>query len=185
MFRRLFGKPPERVAAERIYGAIVQQARSAAFFEGDGAPDTVEGRFELLTIHMHLTLRRLKAEADGDPRLAQTLFDVFFQNMDDSLRELGVGDLSVGKKIRKMAEAFYGRVGAYEQALDAGAEGRASLVDALSRNVFGEDAAPAAAPLADYAIAADAALKDQAAAAIADGAITFPPAPRLAGANAA
>ncbi len=101
--------------AVSLYEAIVSQARHQGFYADLAVPDTVDGRFELLSLHMTLALRRLRELPDPD--LAETLVKIFFQNMDDSLRELGVGDMSIAKKIRKMAEAFYGRAGAYNTAL--------------------------------------------------------------------
>lgn len=153
-----------------LYTRIVAQAREPAFYTDYGVPDTVEGRYDLLTLHMFLVLRRLKREAGQTKPFAQKLFDVMFRNMDDSLREMGVGDLKVGAKVRGLAEDFYGRLGAYERALDA--EG--SLDDAISRNVFGEDASPAAPRLAAYTRTADRALGTQAIADLKSGHVTFP-----------
>ncbi len=131
-----------------LYRAIVEQSRDPAFFTVFKAPDTVEGRFEVLTLHMYAVLRRLKGQGASSDDFAQTLFDVFFKNMDDSLRELGVGDMSIGRKIRTMAESFYGRVGAYEKSVDA--EDWDSLRDALARNVYEDPEAAEAPALADY-----------------------------------
>ena len=158
MILSFFRKDPTHQLATALYARIVEQARAPWFFDDLGAPDTVEGRFEILTIHMYLILDRLRRPGDSDPDFAQALFDVFFKNMDDSLRELGVGDLSVGKKIRAMAEAFYGRIGAYEQ---AGAGGDGALEAALSRNVYEAQAAPGAPALARYMTEASAALAAQ------------------------
>src|SRR5271165_2884114 len=114
-----------------------------------GAPDTVEGRFELLTLHVILLIDRLK---DGPPEAAairQLLFDVYVSNLDGALREMGVGDLAVGKRMRKLGEAFYGRARACEAAFSALPDTR-PLEAALTRTVYGAtpDAEPSA--LADY-----------------------------------
>jgi cytochrome b pre-mRNA-processing protein 3 len=119
-----------------LYEAIVAAARRPLAYAEWGVPDTLDGRFDMIALHMFLVLDRLKGE---DRAFRQELVDEFFRDMDRSLRELGVGDLSVGKKVRKMAEAFYGRLAAYDKAL-AGAP--AELEESLSRNVFPDGAPP-------------------------------------------
>jgi cytochrome b pre-mRNA-processing protein 3 len=140
-----------------IYSAIVAQARQPVFYAGFGVPDTLEGRFEMLLVHAYLFVRRLK----GDPAAEETarqVIETMFDDMDRSLREIGVGDLSVGKKIKKMAQAFYGRAEAYDAGL---AEGGA-LDEAILRNVFGgEGNAAGAAAIASYMRKVDAALAAQ------------------------
>ncbi|MGH6906797.1 MAG: ubiquinol-cytochrome C chaperone family protein, partial [Aestuariivirga sp.] len=114
-----------------------------------GVADDVDGRFDMITLHMFLVLERLKG---GNADFRQRLVDVFFADMDRSLREMGAGDLSVAKKVRKMAEVFYGRIAAYDAGL---AGGREALTKALARNFFPKgDSAGAAAKLADYALSA-------------------------------
>lgn len=151
MIMSFFRKDPNVTLAHNIYGQIVDQARNPWFYAECGAPDTPEGRFELLTIHVYLVLQKLKSHGDSAAALSQKIFDAFFENMDASLREMGVGDLSVGKRIRAMAEAFYGRVGAYEAAITEG--GHEALHNALSRNVFEEEQASGAPSLAKYILA--------------------------------
>ena len=186
MIFSFFRKDPALDAASALYAAAVEQARAPALYADLGAPDTVEGRFEQVTLHVYLILRRLKGADQAAKQTAQKLFDVMFQNMDDSLRELGVGDLSIGKKIRKMAENFYGRVGAYEDALGAASDEGGSadaavqaLARALGRNVFGDEAAPGAGPLARYMRAVAADIDDQPVARIAGGVVRFPDAAAL------
>ena len=191
MILSFFKKDPALDAASALYAAAVEQARAPALYADLGAPDTIEGRFEQVTLHVYLILRRLKGGDQAAKRAAQKLFDVMFQNMDDSLRELGVGDLSIGKKIRKMAENFYGRVGAYEDALAAPAGAAAATPEgspepsmepfarALGRNVFGDEAAPGAVPLARYARAVAARIDEQPVARIAGGVVRFPDAAAL------
>jgi cytochrome b pre-mRNA-processing protein 3 len=143
--RGLFERKPDQ--AERLYGAIVAAARQQDFYLKHGVPDTVDGRFDMIVIHMFLVLERLKGNDHTD--LRQALTDAFFKDMDRSLREMGTGDLSVGKKVRKMAEAFFGRIKAYGEATD-----EATLTEAVSRNVYA-DLDPTPAPtLAAYILSA-------------------------------
>jgi cytochrome b pre-mRNA-processing protein 3 len=133
--------------AGRLYCAIVARARRPGLYRDLGVADTLDGRFEMLALHVALLLRRLKELGEGE--LAQSVVDNMFADLDQALREIGVGDISVAKKIRPMAEAFRGRAAAYGAALDA-ADGDV-LARALARNVFPEEAAPpAAVPLARY-----------------------------------
>ncbi|GJL94934.1 MAG: ubiquinol-cytochrome c chaperone [Hyphococcus sp.] len=146
------------------------------FYRDLAVPDTLEGRFEMIAIHVFLILRRLKGEDAACKKVSQKLFDIMFQNMDDSLRELGVGDLVVGKKIRKLAENFFGRVGAYEEAMrkDAAENNLQALAKALGRNVYEDEAAPHAGDLATYVLSAVACIEKQPPARIAGGIIRFP-----------
>src|SRR6266581_6622344 len=123
---------PVRKAAELAYGRIVEQAREPGFFIDGGVPDTVDGRFELICLHAFLYLHRLKREQQRAAPLGQWFFDTMFADFDRSLREMGTGDLSVGREIKRMAEAFYGRVAAYENGL-AGDD--SVLQPALARNI--------------------------------------------------
>jgi cytochrome b pre-mRNA-processing protein 3 len=102
-----------------LYGQAVQQARRPAFYTQLGVPDTPNGRFELYSLHVLLLLRRLKGAGEAGAETAQVLFDTFISSLDDALREQGVGDLSVAKKMRKLGEAFYGRVRSYDEAMAA------------------------------------------------------------------
>jgi cytochrome b pre-mRNA-processing protein 3 len=156
---RLLGHDPQQNAAVDLYTRVVEQARAPAFYEDYAVPDTVDGRFDLLTLHMFLVLGRLKQEGERTRAFAQKLFDVMFRNMDDSLREMGVGDLKVGKEVRALAEGFYGRIGAYDAAMAAG--GGDALASALSRNIYEEEAAPLAPRLAAYTQEAAAGLDAQ------------------------
>ena len=131
----LFRRNRHRDAALRLYHAIVAQARAPVFFAGFGVPDTFDGRFELIALHGYLVLNRLKAERPRTAALAQDLFDVMFADFDRGLREMGVGDLGVGRQVKTMAQAFYGRIGAYDEGLEA--DGPAPLAEALRRNLYG------------------------------------------------
>jgi len=168
----LFRKSPDRQTMA-LYGAIVAQARQPVFYAELGVPDTVDGRYEMLMLHAFLLLHRLKGEADEVRAGGQKVFDLMFEDMDRSLRELGVGDLTVPKKIKKMASAFYGRTAAYDSAL-SGEDGE--LEAALERNVFGGDSGKdrRSARLAAYVRATSAALAAQPADAIVWNGPAFP-----------
>jgi cytochrome b pre-mRNA-processing protein 3 len=137
---KLFARKP--TAAQRLYESIVAGARQEKFYAKMDVPDTLDGRFDMIVLHMFLVLDRLRGEAAG---FAQQLTDTFFKDLDRTLREMGIGDLSVAKKIRPMAEAFAGRIKAYATASEEGA-----LVEALQRNVYGGDANPKASELAEW-----------------------------------
>ncbi len=158
-----FRRGPLNRNIDALYGAIVAQARSAVFYTRYGVPDTVEGRFELIVLHLVLVLGRLSRENRGGPEPAskrspgrtvgQRLFDVFCRDLDDNLREMGVGDLAVPREMRRFGEAFYGRQAAYGAALAAADE--RELEKALARNIFGAAGVDErAARLARYARAA-------------------------------
>ena len=137
-----FRKPPAppRGTIEAIYGMIVTQAREPLFYRDLGVPDTVNGRFDLLVLHLWMVLRRFKP-VEGGSGLSQALFDRFCDDMDANLREMGVGDLTVPKRMQAFGEAFYGRVAAYDLALSLGKE---PLAQALCKNILnGQDIAKA------------------------------------------
>ena len=152
MFSRVFKKDPNKQIARQLYDGLVLSARQPRFYGENGAPDTVDGRFDLIVLHAVLLMRRLR---DGDEigrDLAQRIFDIMFDDMDAALREMGTGDLSVGKKIREMGEAFYGRAKAYEDPLNQGDED--ALTEAIDRNMFEENQSKfASRRFAEYAIA--------------------------------
>ena len=134
--------------AGRLYAAIVARARQPGLYREFGVADTLDGRFEMLVLHVVVLLRRLREL--GEAELAQAVVDNMFADLDQALREIGVGDISVARKIRPMAEAFQGRAAAYGAALSMGDDGDA-LARALARNVFaGEVAPPRAGALALY-----------------------------------
>jgi len=181
--------------ANSLYLAIVAQARRSEFYTHAAVPDTVPGRFDMVTLHCFLVMRRLKrlatqvdetGRADEIGRkaasLSQTLFDVMFADMDRNMREMGVGDLSVGKKVKKLAKGFYGRVAAYDLGLDG--HGERMLVEALLSTLYGgepadtEDRGAAeqgALAMADYMRAAWKDLEHQSDADLLAGKVSFPP----------
>jgi cytochrome b pre-mRNA-processing protein 3 len=166
ILKKLFERKPE--PEQVLYEAIVAAARQPLFYIEMAVPDTVDGRFDMIALHLFLVLDRLK---DDQPEaVRQGLVDVFFRDMDRSLREMGVGDLSVGKKVRKMAEVFYGRVDAYRKAVS---EGESALSDAFARNVYAEGGVEQAPKLAHYAWIARAKLDLQSVDSIMKGQLNF------------
>jgi len=135
---------------EAIYGMIVTQAREPSFYRDLGVPDTVNGRFDLLLLHLWIVLRHLRT-LPGGTELAQVLFDHFCADMDANLREMGVGDLKVPKKMQVLGEAFYGRAAAYDLALTDSTE---ALAQAICRNILDGENIDKARRLAAYTQAA-------------------------------
>lgn len=159
MLSRLLGLKRAPDTADRLYALAVTQARDPRFYRDLGVPDRIDSRFELHLLHVTLLVRRLRAEGEAGADLGQRLFDAFVSALDNDLRELGVGDLSVPKKMRKLGEQAYGRMKVYEPALAAG--DRTSLAEAFSRNVAPEADADRMGRLAAYAIDSAAALAVQ------------------------
>jgi len=173
ILKALFSKSPEESQAAGLYGRIVDQARHPVFYERFGVPDSLDGRFEMIALHAFLVLRRLKDDHPRGAVLGQSLHDLFFADMDQCLREMGAGDLGVGKRVKRMAEGFHGRVAAYESALTSGSS---ELEEALRRNVYGtaEIVPPdAVSAMAAYARAQSASLAQQSFDSIAAGQIRF------------
>ena len=145
---KLFRKNPNAEAVYAVYNAIVAQSRQPVFYAQWGVPDTVTGRFDMISLHMALLFRRLRQEKGRGPEFAQQVFDLFFKDMDRSLREMGAGDLAVPKKIRNMGNIFFGLLVSLDKALDAGDP--AGLEAVLRRNVYGDDSPGAVDRLAAY-----------------------------------
>ena len=182
MIVRLFRRKSDGQAFA-LYGAIVAQARQPAFYARMSVPDSVEGRFDMIVLHMVLIFHRLKDEGPVVAEEAQILFDLFMSDMDRSLREMGVGDLTVPKKMKKIGAAFYGRTAAYDAALAD--PDPAALAAAVGRNIIETDPDhPRAQALGAYVRRAAAALAALPFAAIARGELTFPP-PLAAGSQGA
>ncbi len=163
--------------AHALYEAVVRQSRRPAFYRRWGVPDTPAGRFEMIALHAFLLLRRLKGDDPAGSALGQEVFDLMFADMDQSLREMGVGDIGVGKRVRRLAEGFYGRIAAYAGGLDSADP--AVLAAALSRNLYAEAAAEDARPaaMANYTRGQAAALARQPLAKLRAGRVEFAPAP--------
>jgi cytochrome b pre-mRNA-processing protein 3 len=150
---RLLRPGPNKTAGQRLYAAVVAQARAPALYARLGAPDTPDGRFEVYTLHVLLVLERLKGQGARAAVVSQACFDAYLSGLDHGLRELGVGDLSVGKTMRKLGEAFYGRAKALDAALTALPD-RGPFEALIGRTVFGSAEAAQTAGLADYLLAA-------------------------------
>lgn len=173
--KSLFRPTAESLAAYRLYGALAAQARRAEFYVRLGVADSPTGRYSMVALHGFLVMDRL-ARDRATAELAQKLFDAMFADMDRNLREMGVGDLSVGKKVKKLARHFYGMADAVRAGLESGQD---ELAEALSRNVYG-DAPPsgdALRRLADYVRASADSLRRQPAEELVDGAVRFAPLP--------
>jgi cytochrome b pre-mRNA-processing protein 3 len=164
-----------RDAAERAYRRVVEHARQPAFFTQFAVPDTLDGRYEMICLHAFLYLHRLKRERPQSASLSQAFFDALFADMDRGLRDVGTGDLGVGREVKRMAQGFYGRIRAYEEGLG---EGGTVLAAALARNVFGTLAESSAESerLACWVRRASANLASQPTADLFAGNLRFPPA---------
>lgn len=191
ILQRLFGRWANGAATEtpeqRLYVETVRQARTPEFYGMGRVADTVEGRFEALCLHGFLVLHRLKGEGEPGRTLGQKFFDAMFADMDRNLREIGIGDLGVGKRIKLLAENFYGRIKSYEAALS---EPPGALEAAIARNLLTETAVarnagtPSAVPPFAGAVAAYirrevTGLAAQSYSALSEGRVTFGPPPEL------
>jgi cytochrome b pre-mRNA-processing protein 3 len=159
MLHKLFRSRSGESVGHVLYGLAVAQARTPAFYTTLGVADRIDARFELYTLHVLLLVMGLRDKGEQGAEGAQAAFDAYVSSLDDALRELGVGDVTVGKKMRKLGEAVYGRMNAYEPPLRTGDID--ALAEALGRNVFEDEAAPGAPALARYAIASLAAIQAQ------------------------
>jgi len=167
-------------AGSRLYSAAVAAARDPFLYRVLQVADTLDGRFDSLCLYVCLLIRCLQRQPEPGPALAQAVFDAMFRDMEANLREMGVGDLSVGRHVRSMWEALQGRAIAYARAIDAG--DRAALEAAILRNVWRGAAAPGGAPaaLARLARAQAACLDGQILTALAAGEAWFLPAEEAA-----
>lgn len=145
----IFSAPAYQQESYALYLRIVEQARNPEFFTRYGVPDTLDGRFDMITLHMFLVTARLKKENTPEAlELLRAVSEVFFSDMDRSLREMGSSDTGVGKRIKKMSQAFYGRLLAYQT---AGSD-EAKMQEALLRNLYRGDVSkqPQATQMAAY-----------------------------------
>jgi cytochrome b pre-mRNA-processing protein 3 len=155
----LFGKKNgNRRIVEAQYATLTKAARHSYLYEALDVPDTVMGRFEMLSAILILYFRRTRASATSGQEIAQEIVDAFFEDVDHSIRELGVGDVGVPKRMKKFAGMFYGRLESYAAALDAG--DREGLAAALRRNIHpaAGEGAPSMDALAGYLLAAEQAM---------------------------
>jgi cytochrome b pre-mRNA-processing protein 3 len=178
MIFSLFRRSPKPDTISTLYGMIVAQARLPVFYRDYTVADTVNGRFDLIVLHLALVLDRMTENGRLDA-VGQGVFDHFCQDMDDNLREMGMSDLKVPKEMRRMGEAFYGRSQAYLNAIPAAqqpGDGSRALIEALTRNIYGgAPSARGAAPrLAAYMLEAVRELKAQDTASLIAGTVRFP-----------
>jgi cytochrome b pre-mRNA-processing protein 3 len=176
IFAQWRARRASKTVIQQILGEIVAAARRPALYEALGAPDRIDGRFELLTLHAGLVLRRLMALGGVADAIAQDLVNGVFTHFDDTLREMGLSDIAVAKRLKAMAGAFYGRNAAYAAALDDGSV--ADLAAALARNVYGvagPEIRPKAEALARHVASLDASLAAIPIEAFATGRFRFPP----------
>ena len=157
---RLF-RPRQALSAGRaLYARAVEQSRHPELYSALGAPDSVEGRVEIYSLHVVLLLDRLRGQGEPAADVSQVLFDTYVKGLDAALREMGVGDLSVGRKMRKLGEAFYGRGKSYETAFQALPD-TGPLEALLTRTVYAEAPADAAPGLVAYVVGQRATLAEQ------------------------
>jgi len=161
LLQRLFAPPATQGAGRALFASAVDQARRPDFYTAFGVADTVEGRFELYTLHVALLLIRLKGQGQIAAQTAQHLFDAYVRSLDDALRDLGVADVKVGREMKTLGQAFYGRLRAYEEAIEKLPDS-AALETVLSRTAFEERPGRRAAALAAYVARAEGALGSQA-----------------------
>lgn len=163
-----------QIIVVRQYDVLISMARQPVFYTDYDVPDTVMGRFELLSAVMILFFRRTRSSATSGQELAQEIIDAFFEDIDYSIRELGIGDNSVPKRMKKLAGMFYGRLESYAAAMDG--NDRDALAAALQRNIHpkASEGAPSMLGLADWMMTAEAHLADVAEAEIATGSATLP-----------
>jgi len=179
-FRLPFRRSRTDNAALRLYQHIVAQARRPEFYLRCGVADTPDGRFDMVALHTYLVLRRLRADHERTADVAQALFDLMFTDMDQNLREMGVGDMGISRRIKAMAQGFYGRMAAYDAGLD-GEDGHV-LTEALQRNLYRntEPAAEQVAAMADYLNRESMGLAAVAADRLQAGTVEFGPSPAMA-----
>lgn len=161
-------------SAYKLYGSAVAAARDPFLYTVLGVPDTLDGRFDAICLYVYLMIRRLNQDAPAGVEMSQAVFDAMFHDMDINLREMGVGDMSVGKRNRKMWEAFHGRSAAYAAAWDDAT----AFAVALGRNIWRGGETPAGSPeaLARLALAQFAVLGTQPAGTLMTGSVHFLPA---------
>jgi cytochrome b pre-mRNA-processing protein 3 len=173
MLSQLLRRSPAKRSGELLHDSAVRQARSEWLYVRMGAPDTIEGRFELLTLHVILLIDRLRGEAGSGADARQALFDAYVSNLDGAIREMGVGDLAVGKRMRKLGEAFYGRAHALDKAFATLPDTRL-LDEILARTVLQGASEAQRASLSAYVVRCRDRLRDVDIRALLDGGILWP-----------
>lgn len=174
MFLDRWLKPrPAKAAGGKLYASAVAQARSPAFYRDFGVRDSMEGRFELFSLHVIFLIERLKGHGEPAAETSQAVFDSYVKGLDDAFREIGVADTSVGKKMKKLAGAFYGRLKAYDEAV-ASLPDESAIREFVARTAFEERGEGDVAALTSYLINTRAALVEQPLDALLQGDVTWP-----------
>ncbi len=174
LLQRLFTANPAQGAGRALYASAVDQARRPAFYRDLGVTDTVEGRFELYSLHVALLLIRLKGQGQIAAETAQHLFDAYVRGLDDALRDLGVSDVKVGRRMKSLGEAFYGRLKSYQDAIEALPGSARELEALLRRTALEERPGPDAARLSRYVAGAAEDLRGQALETLLEGRVSWP-----------
>jgi cytochrome b pre-mRNA-processing protein 3 len=170
---RLLKPRPAKAAGAKLYASAVGQARSAVFYRDFGVRDSLEGRFELFSLHVIFLIERLKGHGDAAAETSQAVFDSYVKGLDDAFREIGVADTAVGKKMKKLAGAFYGRLKTYDDAL-ATLPDTAAISDFLARTAFEERGEGDVTALSAYLTKTRASLAEQPLEALLQGDVTWP-----------
>ncbi|WP_426000211.1 ubiquinol-cytochrome C chaperone family protein [Caulobacter sp. DWR1-3-2b1] len=170
---RLLKPRPAKAAGAKLYASAVAQARSAPLYSRMGVCDSLEGRFELFTLHVVLLLERLKGQGDLAAETSQATFDAYVRGLDDAFREIGVSDTAVGKKMKKLAGAFYGRLKAFDEAA-ASLPDRTALFEMIGRTVLEERGEGDVEALTAYVVVARESLASQSLDALLQGEARWP-----------
>lgn len=149
MFARLFPGYRQKEQGYKLYGKLVGQARNPVFYTEFGVPDDMDGRFDMILLHMFVLDHRLAGEAVGTKKIRRFVQEALFSDMDRSLREMGVGDMSIGKEVKKMGAAWFGRVKAYTAAIKSDSPLK-ELSIAVAKNLYKSEDAPHAEAIAGY-----------------------------------
>lgn len=173
MLKRWLNNRRLQISGYKLYGVVVDRARDPVYYTDQGVDDTVEGRFDMICLHLFILSRRLMAMGEQGKVLQRAAQEAMIADMDRSLREMGFGDLSVGKEVKKMGAVWFGRLAAYDIAVDSDAPLEA-LTDAIRRNVYREVETPHAAKLAAYVLAAIDDLKKVSDEALSDAKLSLP-----------
>ncbi len=179
ILKKILRPDPFRKTASPLYAAIMAQARQPVFYTEYGVPDTPEGRYELLVLHAFLLFHRLKSAKEEIRKTGQAVFDLMFTDIEMSLRETGIGDMGIPRRVKALARAFYGRAAAYDEALEQNDTGK--LHEAVGRNFVsnGEGAGPDVKRLSAYLLESVEVLAAQATDRIISGTIHFPAADQV------
>jgi len=153
MFARLFSLFQNKEQAYAVYGKLVSQARNPVFYQDFGVADDIDGRFDMILLHLFIVDRRFEKEGDAAKKIRRQLQEAMIADMDRSLREMGVGDMSIGKEVKKMGAAWFGRVKAYSRAIQADAP-KPGLAEAIAKNVYKGTETDKAEGLASYTLEA-------------------------------